>query len=460
MRARSMPCAARLVTRIGAGEVGVDDRGEVVLAHPQQQAVLGDAGVGDEHLDRAELAPRRRRTRRRPIRRTVTSHCTPNRPSGGGERVVGDGDLVAERRRSAGAGQADATRAAGDEHDAAHARTAARRRRPNGGRRWPRSCRRRSRRAARDRPASPGRRRGRRRGRAGSMPTRCCRCGASTVDALSIGTPSRWHAASMMRMLAWWGTTRAMSSAVTPAAAIDLVAGVDHDAHGPAEDLLAVHLDVPADLGVEEALGRCRRRRGPSRAAGRARRTASSTTAPDPSANRMAVLRSVQSVMRARRVGADARGPSWRPWRSARGPCTRPYTKPEQAALTSNAPQRRPSSCCDRRARSPARCGRGWWWRGRARRSSAGSTPDMLERLAAGLDREPDGGAADVALVDAGALDDPVVVGVDACCSRSWLVSDLRRQCGAPAGDDGAADARRDGGHVRPSSARRSVGGA
>ena len=53
LRARSMPCAARLVTRYGRREVGVDHRGEVVLAHPQQQAVVGDAGVRHEHLDRA-----------------------------------------------------------------------------------------------------------------------------------------------------------------------------------------------------------------------------------------------------------------------------------------------------------------------------------------------------------------------------------------------------------------------
>ena len=39
----------------GGGEVGVDDGGEVVLAHPQQQAVVGDAGVRHEDLDRPEL---------------------------------------------------------------------------------------------------------------------------------------------------------------------------------------------------------------------------------------------------------------------------------------------------------------------------------------------------------------------------------------------------------------------
>ena len=44
---------------------------------------------------------------------------------------------------------------------------------------------------------------------------------------------------------------------------------------------------------------------------------------------------------------------------------------------------------------------------------SARSTPDMSSAGAARLDRQADGGAADVALVDAGALDDPLVGRVD-----------------------------------------------
>ena len=38
---------------VGAGEVGVDHLGEVVLAHQREQLVPGDPGVGDQHLDRA-----------------------------------------------------------------------------------------------------------------------------------------------------------------------------------------------------------------------------------------------------------------------------------------------------------------------------------------------------------------------------------------------------------------------
>ena len=132
--------------------------------------------------------------------------------------------------------------------------------------------------------------------------------------------PRRSQAASMMRMLAWWGTTSAMSSAVTPACVHRLLRRVDHDPHGPAEDLLAVHLDEAADLGVEEPLGASRRRRGPSRAAGPGPSTASSTTAPEPSANRMAVLRSSQSVMRDSVSVPITSTLLARPWRSGRGP--------------------------------------------------------------------------------------------------------------------------------------------
>ena len=44
------------------------------------------------------------------------------------------------------------------------------------------------------------------------LPVRC-----STMAARSMVRPSRLKEASMMRTLAWWGTTRAMSSEVTAA---------------------------------------------------------------------------------------------------------------------------------------------------------------------------------------------------------------------------------------------------
>ena len=39
----------------GGGEVGGEHGLEVVLGHADEQAVAGDAGVGHEHLDGAEL---------------------------------------------------------------------------------------------------------------------------------------------------------------------------------------------------------------------------------------------------------------------------------------------------------------------------------------------------------------------------------------------------------------------
>ena len=52
-RSRSMPLAARLATRNEPVRLVSMTARPVVLAHPQQQGVAGDAGVGDQHLDRA-----------------------------------------------------------------------------------------------------------------------------------------------------------------------------------------------------------------------------------------------------------------------------------------------------------------------------------------------------------------------------------------------------------------------
>ena len=54
-RPRSILVRGPLGAAARAGEVGVEHPGELLLAHPHQQRVVGDAGVGDEHLDRAEL---------------------------------------------------------------------------------------------------------------------------------------------------------------------------------------------------------------------------------------------------------------------------------------------------------------------------------------------------------------------------------------------------------------------
>ena len=79
---RAAACPGRpLGDAVRAGEVGVDDALERLLAHPQQQRVVGDAGVGDQHLDRPELGlDRAERGVDLLGRRDVA--LTPNRPSG------------------------------------------------------------------------------------------------------------------------------------------------------------------------------------------------------------------------------------------------------------------------------------------------------------------------------------------------------------------------------------------
>ena len=59
-RARIIFCTARLATRKPPVRLVSSTRGEVVLAHAQHEHVVGDAGVGHEHLDRAELLLDRR----------------------------------------------------------------------------------------------------------------------------------------------------------------------------------------------------------------------------------------------------------------------------------------------------------------------------------------------------------------------------------------------------------------
>ena len=132
-----------------------------------------------------------------------------------------------------------------------------------------------------------------------------------------------------------------------------------------------------------------------------------------------------------------------RPWAT-----TSAYVKPEQAALMSNAPQRRPSSAAT--VADVAGTVRSGVVVARIdgvdrRRVEAGHA----ERQAAGLGRQPGRRAADVALADAGALDDPLVVRVEAHVGEVLVGELLRRQGGAPAGDDGAVGTWSDGGHGR-----------
>ena len=101
-------------------------------------------------------------------------------------------------------------------------------------------------------------------------------------------------------MFAWWGMTRLDSSALMPAISSAFLGRVDHDAHGAAKDLLAVHLEVPAVLAGEQvgggAVGAEDRTTSRSFSFG----SYSSTVAPAPSASRTAMLRSLQSTHRER----------------------------------------------------------------------------------------------------------------------------------------------------------------
>ena len=58
--------------------------------------------------------------------------------------------------------------------------------------------------------------------------------------------------ASMIRMFAWWGTNRAMSSAVDVGLLEHPLRGLDGCPHGPAEDLAAFHVDVAALVAVQD----------------------------------------------------------------------------------------------------------------------------------------------------------------------------------------------------------------
>ena len=93
-----------------------DDGGEVVVGHPHEQPVAGDAGVGDQDLDRARAPPRPRSNAASTEAVSVTSQRHPGqRPSRRLAGAVGDGDPVAAGQRRPRDGQPDAAVAAGDQ---------------------------------------------------------------------------------------------------------------------------------------------------------------------------------------------------------------------------------------------------------------------------------------------------------------------------------------------------------
>ena len=134
-----------------------------------------------------------------------------------------------------------------------------------------------------------------------------------------------------------------MSSAVTPAGH-GLLAGVDHDAHRPSEDLATVHLEVAADLGVEEPLGRAVGVEVPAEELAGALRALQhhGARAVGEEHGRVAVLPVGDA---GQGVGADEEHLVGTHRDEPVGE-DEPVDEARQAALMSKAPQRRPSSVC------------------------------------------------------------------------------------------------------------------
>jgi hypothetical protein len=101
----------------GSGEVRVDDLGELLLAHAQQQGVAGDPGVRDDDLDRPQprLDLGERRVDGSGVGHLGAHRERPLRPLA---RAGGHGDPVALREHPLGDGVADAAVAAGHENGA------------------------------------------------------------------------------------------------------------------------------------------------------------------------------------------------------------------------------------------------------------------------------------------------------------------------------------------------------
>ena len=271
----------------------------------------------------------------------------------------------------------------------------------------------------------------------------------------------------MMRMLAWWGTTRAMSSARHAGLLHRLLGRVDHDPHGPAEDLLAVHVDAarrPRRRGASSAVAVGVEVPAEQLAAALDRLEHDGAGAVGEQDGGVAVV----PVGDAReRVGADDEDFSApmaiRPWaddQRVREPGARGVDVERAAAQAERV--LRPSP------RWPARCGRASSWRAPAPSICSRVEAGQLDGLAPGLDRQRRGRARRR--------------GARGCrcarrstrrwCRGRWparssLVTTFVGQGGAPSGDDGASCAGRDGGHGLPPyvvgvsacAARRSAGG-
>ena len=181
-------------------------------------------------------------------------------------------------------------------------------------------------------------------------------------------------AASMLRMLAWCGTTRAMSSITTPAVSIALRAVLSMASTARRNTSLPfMKILPPCSQERISAADPSDMRSQPSRVGESADRWI--TTAPAPSPNSTHVPRSVQSTRPERASLPMSRIVSTPPAANCMA-VTRPYTKPEQAALMSIAPHFSPRLCWTIDALAGNCCSELHVAR-RRRPTSPGSTPAM-----------------------------------------------------------------------------------
>ena len=383
---------------------------------PSSSSIAGDGrldlvGVGDVAADRGEAGLVDR----------------------GGRR--GDRDPVAGGGEGPGAGQPDAPAAAGDEHRStggAGRRCASSRGPLQHGAR-PSSCRRRS------PPSAPGRR-----GAAGPASAASARAigidaaevlpvRSSTLAVRSASMPSLAQADMMIRALAWWGTNRAMSSAVTLARAMarsadsTMIRTARRKTSGPSISMVppasawrmwrrepseprSQPSSRPGPLAPLEHDGaRPRRRRGWPWTGRPSRRCGTSS--------------------RPRRAGSAASRPA-----GGRRPPPARRRSPEQAALRSMAPPSMSEGVLHGATRWPASAASGVQVHRSTRSTSLGRRAGVGQGGAAGLDGQGGGAVRRPALADAGALHDPRVGGVEG--GLEVLVGDdLLGQRGAPPGE-------------------------
>ena len=234
--------------------------------------------------------------------------------------------------------------------------------------------------------------------------------------------------ASMIRMLAWWGTKHVEVVDGDAGAVERLLADLGHRERRPAEDRVALHRQVRHAPGASEAttsrqssVCRIRSNCSPSEPHTTGPMPGVSlgptTAAPAPSAKMNAVPRSLEVGEVGEPLDADHQRRSRRCRRGrSRTAIATPWQKPAQAAEMSNAAAWSvPSSW----AIAVAMAGVWSMWLTVATMTQSicrGVDAGALERLAGGGDRHQLHGLlgrGPAALLDAGALLDPLVAGVD-----------------------------------------------